>query len=230
MDWEAPQRGGVYPVSGQAETAVGLLVVSNNTNNKVRGEVTGVPVLREPPPRLPTVAIEKVHVAFTALRRLPTAELTGGMTLPTPEHLEPVWENLADALLLPELLSESPHWPPDGPAGDYPRWGKIYYAEPPLGGQTKRWLVVSHDVHNHATARALCVRTTSNTSLQSFETPPIQRGLALAVCPDVIMKPHERFDLESPESLEQLEREEMVVVARALTNFLLLHPQTGVFD
>ncbi len=228
MQSGVPQRGSIWEVVGQPETALGLLVVSNNTSNRVRREVTGVPVLMDSLDDRPTVAMELRYAATGELRRLPTAQLVREVVVPSSETLEPVWEAIADLLLLPELSSETPRWPPAGPAGDYPKWGRIYHAEPPLGGQTKRWLVVSHDLHNQATGRVVCVRTTSNTSLETFESPCIQRGFALAVAPDVQVKGADAFDLESGDSLEQADRDEMVVVARALTNFLALLPQTGM--
>lgn len=229
MSIGGPLRGTIWSVAGQPETTLGLLVVSNNTRNRHGQEVTGVPVLMERLTDRPTVTIGKRHVAFGELLRVPTAKLEREIVVPSEPHMDEVSERLADLLLLPELLSDPPRLPDAGDGGDYPRWGQIYYAEPPLGGQTKRWLVVSHDIHNRATGRVVSVRTTSNTALESFEAPCIQRGFALAVCPDVQVKGDERFDIPSAADLEQARGDEMVVVARALTNFLTLHAQTGVF-
>lgn len=131
---------------------------------------------------------------------------------------------VADLLLIGELTTGG-YVAPGGPPGEYPRWGSVYCAEPPLGGQTKRWLVVSHDHFNRATGDVLCVRTTSNTSYAGPETPLIEAGFAVAVCPDVQVKAHRRFDLRSRAALPQPDAEDRRRVAIGLANYLhLLRP------
>lgn len=137
-----------------------------------------------------------------------------------PDEMYRVSSELADLLLIPELCSTSPYISPAGPPGEYPRWGTTYYAEPPLGGENKRWLVVSHDHFNAASGDAVCIRTTSNTSYFGPDTPLIEGGTAAAVCPDVQTKQHRRFDLESADGLPQITADERRKVAIGLANFL----------
>jgi mRNA-degrading endonuclease toxin of MazEF toxin-antitoxin module len=137
-----------------------------------------------------------------------------------PSEMQQVGAALADLLLLPELCSPMPYSRPDGPEGAYPRWATTYYAEPPLGGQNKRWFVVSHDHFNAATGDAVCVRTTSNTDYSGPETPLIEGGTAMAVCPDVQTKAHRRFFLDSAGGLPQVRTDERRKVAFGLANYL----------
>lgn len=205
-----------------------MLALSNNLSNRTSGEATGVAVSADRQGE-PAVELEEQRwVAVGNLVRLPNADLEAELFAPEPEALAEVERKLADLLLLPELCATPPVRPDSPERDDYPRWGRTYYAEPPLGGQVKRWLVVSHDWFNAAIGRALCVRTTSNTDLHGPELPYIQRGLALAVCPDAMTKRHERFDLDSASSLEQVSFDEMCKVAIGLANFLRLLRQAGL--
>lgn len=137
-----------------------------------------------------------------------------------PDEMHKVSSELADLLLIPELCSKAPYTPREGPPGEYPRWATTYYAEPPLGGENKRWLVVSHDHFNAASGDAVCIRTTSNTSYVGPDTPLTEGGTAAAVCPDVQTKVHRRFDLESADGLPQITADERRKVAIGLANYL----------
>ena len=136
-------------------------------------------------------------------------------------------EALAGFLFIPQMCSPDPIRPAR-PNGDYPQWGRIYYAEPPLDGQTKRWLIVSNNVFNAHSGFAVCVRTTSNLSMQGPIAPAIQRGFALAVASDVMVKRLGRFQLRSSADLPQAEFSEMRNVAIGLANHLDLMSQTGL--
>jgi hypothetical protein len=199
-------------------------------SNRTSGEVTGV-VVRADAPSEPAVELEgHGWVAIGNVVRLPSADLEAELFEPEADELDEVETKLADLLLLPELCGTPPVRPGSPRQGDYPRWGRTYYAQPPLGGEVKRWLVVSHDWFNAASGRALCVRTTSNTDLHGPELPYIQRGLALAVCPDVMTKRHERFELDSASALPQASFDEMRKVAIGLANFLRLLRQAGLLQ
>jgi hypothetical protein len=197
-------------------------------SNRTSGEVTGL-VVSAGVPGEPAVDLEeRGWVAIGTMVRLPTADLEAELFEPQPEALGEVETKLADLLLLPELCSTPPVRPGSPRDGEYPRWGRTYYAQPPLGGQVKRWLVVSHDWFNAASRRAVCVRTTTRTGLHGPELPYIQRGLALAVCPDVMTKRHERFELDSAARLPQISFDEMPKVAIGLANFFGLLRQAGL--
>jgi hypothetical protein len=196
-------------------------------SNRRSGEATGL-VVRAERPGEPTVELPgHGWVAVGNVVRVPSADLEDLLVEPEAQALGEVEQKLADLLLLPELCG-TPPVRPGGPGGDHPRWGRTYYAQPPLGGEVKRWLVVSHDWFNAGSARALCVRTTSNTELHGPELPFIQRGLALAVCPDVMTKRHERFELGSASALPRASFDEMRKVAIGLANFLRLPRQAGL--
>lgn len=142
-------------------------------------------------------------------------------------EMRAVTSELADLLLIPELTSATRYTPPEGPPGVYPRWATTYYAEPALGGENKRWLVVSHNHFNAGSGDALCVRTTSNTTYTGPEVPLIERGTAAAVCADIQTKAHRRFILDSDAELPQVTRAERRKVAIGLANYLGLQELAG---
>ncbi len=201
-----------------------MLVISNNARNR-HGEVCALPVRRGG--GWPSVEIAGCTVRVGDVIRLPSGDLEAPVFEASAVEMHIVGQQLADLLLLPEQCSRPPVLPSDGPPGAYPRWGRIYYADPPLGGQTKRWLVVSHDHFNAASGDAICVRTTSNTSLHADELPFIERGFALAVCPDLLTKRHERFETLSFQRLAQPLDDEMSKVAIGIVNFLSLYREAG---
>lgn len=194
--------------------------------NRFGEEITALPIRRvhEDPT---DVAIGSCFVAIGRVVRVHRLELGDGLHSLTEAEQDRVDEALAGLLLIPQMCSPDPVRPAT-PDGEYPKWGRIYYAEPPLGGQTKRWLVVSHNVFNAYSGLAVCVRTTSNTSLQGPTLPSIQRGFALAVAPDVMAKKLARFDLLSNATLSQVEFAEMRKVAISLANHLDLTKQAGL--
>ncbi|MEJ7797972.1 MAG: hypothetical protein WKF42_05690 [Solirubrobacteraceae bacterium] len=223
-----PKRGTCYAVRNAAPATLGLLVVSAQRVNRLGEEVTAVPVRRV----LDTPVDIEIGSGFVAVGRLVRVHIL--------ELEEPVLElddteqdavdaALAELLLVKQLCAPEPRRPgtPDVDHA-YPRWGRIYYAEAALGGQIKRWLVVSHNYFNASTGYAVCVRTTSQVHLQGPSLPFIQRGFALAVAPDVQTKPHARFDLLSADHLEQVTFEELRPVVIGLANHLQLISFTGL--
>jgi hypothetical protein len=73
---------------------------------------------------------------------------------------------------------------PPGPV-TYPAWSQIYYG-PPYQGQNKRYVVVSHDLHNRTTGRPIVVRTTSQPKRDHPSFPAIEGGSARACCGDAV--------------------------------------------
>lgn len=209
-----------YRAPEQSDGTVGLLVVSNNVANRTTREATACPVLTSCP-HPGAVAIDGGWVDPGVLVPRSVASLTDVRFEADERDMLTVGSAVADLLLIGELTTGA-YVAPAGPPGEYPRWGSVYYAEPPLGGQIKRWLVVSHDHFNRATGDVLCVRTTSNTSYAGPETPLIESGFAVAVCPDVQVKASRRFDLESRTALTQPDAGDRRRVAIGLANYLQL--------
>lgn len=214
-------RGTCYADPDQQETTVGLLVVSHDSANRTTREVTACPVLRSEPAG-PAVRMSAGWVSVGDLVPRAAFSLQQTVFTATGDEMAAVSRELADLLLIPELLADPLYRQREIPGGSYPRWGATYYAEPPLGGQTKRWLVVSHDHFNAASGDAVCVRTTSNTSYAGPEVPLIEGGTAAAVCPDVQTKAHHRFDTGSLARVNQAMAAERRRVAIGLKNYLRL--------
>lgn len=218
-------RGEIYGVEGQGASTVGLLVLSGEASFHFGKEVTGLPVKR-----VDSEFALEVGAGFVTtgnLIRVPAPRLVDPVARLEETELDLVSQEVADNLLIPELCASPPRFSETNSTDGVLRWGRTYYAAPPLGGETKRWLVVSHNYFNRATKGAICVRTTSNTELSGPDIASIQRGFARAVCADLITTPPDRFDLESGANIEQVKPAEMVAVARALTNFLGLLAQAG---
>lgn len=220
-------RGGVYRAHPQGPETVGLLVVSNNRANTLYENVTVTPVLSGKP--VLSVQTASGNVDYSLILQIPKLRLGEQVAILEGSELTDVSDAVADLLMIPELCADSPRMPDPPPSSkpDYPRWGKTYYAQPALGGETKRWLVVSHDDFNSTQERAICVRTTSRTDYPADEIPLIQSGFAAAVCTDITNKELEMFSLGSEVKLDQAKLSEMTPVARAIVNYLSLHSQAG---
>lgn len=219
------RRGTCYAAPEQKDGTVGLLVLSNNVANRTTREATACPVF-EAPPHDRAVPVGPGWANIEVLTPRSAASLPSVAFEAGEEELDGVGRALADLLLIPELTTGG-YVAPEPPAGDYPRWGAIYYAEPPLSGQIKRWMVVSNDVFNASSDDVLCVRTTSRTDLQSPEIPLLQSGFAAAVCPDVQVKAQRRFDVASASELPQPDASDRRRVAYGLANYLRLQTFAG---
>ncbi len=177
------RRGEVHGLAG-GDT--GLLVLTNDTWNRVMGAIGGVLVaprrdldpLSVELPGDPRVALVGVLLAIPH-PRLTTLEYVLPAAL-----LELVAGGLRGVLGHPVLLASLPAAPPipPGPVSD-PAWGQIYYGPPHLG-ESKRYVVVSHDLHNRTTGRPIVVRTTSQPKRAHRSFPAIEGGAARACCGD----------------------------------------------
>jgi mRNA-degrading endonuclease toxin of MazEF toxin-antitoxin module len=222
-----PRRGVAYIVNGQSQDSAGGMVVSSNHWNQESPNIGVIPLRRHYDEEVPFPVVEGLQAACGSVVHVASVRLTEELFALNAVDLNAVERSLADVLVLPSICRPDPHRPgsPRDIADEYPRWGRIYYAEPPLDGQTKRWLVVSHDYWNAGSGTALCVRTTSNDHHQSDVVPAIQRGLAYAVCPELQVKARARFDLISAAKLPQASLAEMRAVGIGLANvFRLLEP------
>jgi hypothetical protein len=131
---------------------------------------------------------------------------------------------LVELLALADLCRPHPTAPhsPGGPI-TYPRWGDEYWVgglDQETGGQTKRYVVVSHDFHNAVPARPVIVRTTSQPKRNALEFPAIEDGSCHACCGDVRSHPSEDFDLRRRPTPDALSIDDMRRVAYGLASVL----------
>lgn len=158
-----------------------------------------------------------VHVKKAALDR--------ALAVAAAASISQIEDDLVELLALSDLHS-TPSDAPVSPAGTigYPRWGDIYWVGGfATGGQTKRYVVASHDHYNaSAGARPFLVRTTSQPKRNAQEFPSIQDGVARACCGDIqtsSVGAVEQARRPSPRSLSLLD---MQAVARGLASVLEL--------
>jgi hypothetical protein len=177
------RRGEVHGLAGRD---TGILVLTDDTWNRVMGSVGGVLVaprgdldpLSVGLPGDPRVALIGVLLAIPR-RLLTTLEYVAGAA-----QMDLVAAGLRSLLGHPGLLASPPAAPPipPGPVA-HSAWGQIYYG-PPYGGERKRYVVVSHDLHNRTTGRPVVVRTTSQPRRDHRTFPTIEGGAARACCGD----------------------------------------------
>lgn len=126
-------------------------------------------------------------------------------------------------LQIPLLLSSSVRLPPLLGEPTYPLWGEIYYAEPPIDDERKRYIVVSPNAWNAASGMATLVRTTSREKYESEMFPAIQGATTRACCGEATTVPHGmvRFGrrIKRPDPMTTT-RADMVSIARG---FLVTH-------
>lgn len=199
--------------------------MSNDLANRTTREATACPVFSNPPHDR-AVTVGPGWADFEILTPRSVASLPSVVFETEEEELHEVGRALADLLLIPELITGT-YTAPAALPGDHPRWGTIYYAEPPLSGQIKRWMVVSNDVFNASTDDVLCIHTTTRTHLQGPEIPLLQSGFAAAICPDVQVKAQRRFDVASAARLPQPDAADRRRVAIGLANYLKLQAFAG---
>ena len=216
-------RGTVYRFAGGSPDLYGALVLTNDVWNRRMATVGVAPVratasadsLWEPVfSREPDL---QARVGFLAAQ--PKERLLESRFVLAPDQLARVGSALADLLASPDLTATPPSPPKSvpGPA-DYPRWAEVYCAGPPIAGQVKRYVVVSRDQWNGATASAVAVRTTSQPKAWGVAFPAIEGGAARACCGDATAIPGRRFDLTNRPFPPSLDLEDMARVARGLAD------------
>jgi mRNA-degrading endonuclease toxin of MazEF toxin-antitoxin module len=214
----AGRRGTVYRLAGGSAELYGALVLSNDVWNRRMSTVGVVPV------RAPSASNAPWEPRFSErprlcarvgyLASLPAERLLEARFVLSSDQLELVGDALADLLVLPELCETPPALPAPVPG----RWGEIYYAGPPIGGQVKRFVVVSRDRWNARSGSAIVVRTTSQPKSWGTAFPAIESGAARACCGDAAAVPRARFDLTRRPRPAALDLEDMARVARGLAD------------
>ncbi len=218
----SPRRGTVYRLDGGSVGLYGVLVLTNDVWNRRMRTVGVVPVRAAASESLwePIVALEphiQTRVGFLA--SLPAERLIEARFVLTADQIRPVEAALADILALTDLCATPAMEPPLVPGlADYPRWGEVYYAGPPIHGQVKRYAVVSRDDWNARAPVAIAVRTTSQDKSWGRAFPAILGGSARACCGDATTLVRGRFDLSGRPSPATLSFEDMVRVAWGLAD------------
>lgn len=210
----------MYALAGRRQPA-GVLVLTNDIWNARMSSIGGVLVAL-------TGAVDPLSVRLGSTGGLALPSLVMSLPRPmlgdafyrsTPAELHAV-EAALKAVLALDDLTQTPPRPPGGPAGPIlgPAWGQIYYG-PPIAGQKKRYVVVSHDVHNATTGRVLAVRTTSRTKRDSVSFPLIQSRRAQACCGELSLLTTDLLEWQPHHGRpgpSALDLDDMVAVARGV--------------
>jgi mRNA-degrading endonuclease toxin of MazEF toxin-antitoxin module len=177
----SPRRGEVHRLAGRQ---AGILVLTNDTWNRLMGSVGGVLVAAAGSDPLAVALPGFGGVALCAVLLAIPLRLLGRLEhVAAAAELTEIAEAVRGLLGHPGLLSSPPEAPPRPPGPvTYPAWGQVYYG-PPIGGESKRYVVVSHDLHNRSTGRPAVVRTTSRHKRDHRSFPAIRAG-ARACCGD----------------------------------------------
>jgi len=116
----------------------------------------------------------------------------------SPAELDAVEDRLCSFLQLPGVLGPIPRQVRALYARDpYPVWGDIYLADPLIGQERKRYVVVSPNAWNSVAPTATIVRTTTATKHDHVAFPPVQRGKAHACCGEATSVPRNALRLAS---------------------------------
>lgn len=224
-------RGVIRAVASDDPQTRAMLVITSEHWNSWTNWVGAVPLRRSAEPYEAPYSVELDSGLFGVASRI--------VALPVPPHPEALLgrilgavnarelERCEDALCaflqVPLLLGSAVRSPRVVGEPDYPLWGEIYYAEPLISGQLKRYIVVSPNPWNAVSGMVSVVRTTSQLKPENGMFPAIQRGKVQAVCGELTTIP--RGDVKFGRRAQRPDpmtttRPEMSAIARG---FLMTH-------
>jgi mRNA-degrading endonuclease toxin of MazEF toxin-antitoxin module len=224
------QRGVAYEIeiAGRTQPPLAVVLTKNSWNSRMLS-VGAVPIT----PRSETTS----HLALP-LDDEPDQVLdpTGLLVVPREKCGRPVKElddpslhrlerGLSDLIDAGRLLADPPRGTRPLPGAiDYPRFGEIYYRKGDrIGGEAKRYVVVSNDLWNQRKITVLVARTTTQPKHPTDEFPIVQDGTAQVVCGELGAVPASALDLERrPQGQKRLGLLEMAAVAKGVTHTHLL--------
>ncbi len=190
-------------------------------------QVAVLPLVASVPPGERDYAFGYRNGMLTAARPLavlapphPESPLGPPIASLTTAELGTLEELLCHFLQLPTLLGGVPT--PSRPIGDasaYPVWGDLYRG-PVLGGERKRFIVISPNEWNRTSGLAVGVRTTTRLKIDDLWFPQILNGEARACCGDATTYGHSQWRLdrrERPIPFTTTTRD-MVAVGRGLAD------------
>ena len=195
------RRGGIYVFAEGSEETAGVLVLTNDRWNEAFDDVGIVPVrvpIGEPLAATPLISR---HPLLCAVAGYPVAvervALGDEIALADAEGLAAVEDVLCHVLRLAELLGPRPAPPLASTSAKCPRWSEIYRIHGMvIGGEAKRYVVVSENRWNEASETAVVVRTTTSMRRHGPEFPLIQEGVAKAACAEATTFRWEDFILD----------------------------------
>ncbi|MDO8465242.1 MAG: hypothetical protein Q7S46_08330, partial [Gallionella sp.] len=183
-------RGTVRAIASDDPLTKGALIITNDRWNSSTSWVGVIPVRESVEPYEVPYSVQLDNRLFATAGRIGAlvaaphqrSRLGAVEVVLTPKELARCEDALCHFLQIPLLLGPAVRLPPVLGQPDYPLWGEIYYAEPPINDELKRYIVVSPNSWNAVSGTASLVRTTSQMKYDSELFPPIQNGAARACC------------------------------------------------
>lgn len=183
-------RGSIRAINTADATTRAVLVITSDRWNARTNSVGVLPIRSEVESFEGSFSVELQNGLFAVAARIeavvapphPQSRLGQVLAVATAAQLEECEDALLHYLQIPLLLGSATRFPPVLGQPTYPLWGEIYYAEPPIDDERKRYVVVSPNTWNAASGLVSVVRTTSKTKWDSELFPPLQRGAAFACC------------------------------------------------
>ena len=229
-------RGTLHGFDVPGTAALGAVVITNDRWNAAMSQVTVLPFVAAARPEDHGYVLGYRSGVISAARPLaviappdprsalgpPIASLSAG-------ELDPLEELLCRFLQLPTLLAGVPA--PSRPVGDastYPVWGDVYRG-PVLGGERKRFVVVSPNEWNRTSGLAAGVRTTTQLKIDDTWFPPILDGKSRACCGDATTLPHTQWRLARRDRPTPFttSTKDMIAIARGLADLFDLAAAVG---
>lgn len=219
-------RGQIVDVEAGAASNVGALILSNDVWNRKMAGLAAIPVRARSAVPVHGVPLGTLGWADPHwLSTLPVGRLGRPTHVVAQAELDAIEDALVDIMALADVCVSDP-MPPLSPAGaiTYPRWGDIYWI-PALAaetGQTKRYVVVSHDHYNSAGNRPFVVRTTSQEKRNTQDFPVIEGGACHACCGEVLSQPTKNIQMRPRPAPESLSIGDMAAIGWGIASVLEL--------
>lgn len=184
-------RGTVHHLHVPGGMTSRAVVISNDRWNAAMSQIAVLPVVQSLHPGERAYAVPYDAHFVTAARPLailapphPDSAIGPAIAGLSAAELDAVADRLAEFLQLPALLrGVGAVARPTGDTAAYPLWGEVYRG-PVLGGERKRFVVVSPSEWNRESGLAVGVRTTNQLKIDDLWFPAILGGTSRACCDD----------------------------------------------
>lgn len=180
-------RGTIHRSLATAAGTQALLVLTNDVWNSTMSGIGVLPLRGDvPAAEAPhAVAIDELYALASRPTQVGPADDVLGPAIAVADdgQLSSVEDALLAFLQISEILGPmpAPRRPPPGRI-TYPLWGEIYYLDPPIQGQRKRFVTVSPNPWNAVSGLAGVVRLTTAIKYDRTFFPTVLGGRAQA-CP-----------------------------------------------